>query len=330
MNQRFSRWLRLTPLLLLTLLVFAGCEKGCAKKVAEDEVFRFIPADHNVLLGMNWQKVKASPLAEKIMKDIPPSMKPVLEEINGVVIAMKIEEVNQEGRKFIGVTKGKSNPEKVVAGISKIAEEKGTKLTMEDYQGYKVYSSPLDGNFVLGVVGNQILFGSKEKVQNAIDVSNHKADAILKSQGMMKQLQTVDQNKMIWAVALIPEKPEAEADKGAAARGLSSIKAIDFMLDFDKVFLADLGVLAKSKEDAQQMTAMANSYRALFGSSLGKQNPAVGKLLESLKIENAEDRVKLSIQVDQETLEMISKKIQEKEKSMVGSKVSPESIPSNP
>jgi hypothetical protein len=296
--------------------------------VKEDEVLRFIPSDHNVLVGVNWQKVKASPLAEKIMKDVPDNMKPLLEEIHGVTIGMKINEMNEEGRKFIGVTAGKTQPAKVIDEIKRLAEEKGTKLNLEEYEGNKIYSSALDGDFVLAVVGNQILFGSKEKVQNGMDIFNHKGDSVLKNEKLMNLSKGVDQTKMLWALALLPEKTDSDTETMPTPQGLSAVRAIDFTLDFDKVFFADLGVLTKTKEDAQQMTAMATSYKTLFGSSVGKQNPAIGKLLESLKIKNTEARVEISLQIDQETLEMISKKVQEK--SMVGSKLAPGTTSTHP
>jgi hypothetical protein len=155
--------------------------------------------------------------------------------------------------------------------------------------------------------------GDKENVKKAIDLSKNKGDSVEKDSGLMDLMKSVDTGKMLWAVALIPPgvmpvTPDAEASPAAV---FSHIKAIDLALDMAKDLTLDLGIIATTPADAQQMQTMANSYKTLFGTSLAQKNPDLGKAFDQININLNGARVALSLKLDQATVEQLSKEAAE-------------------
>jgi hypothetical protein len=136
---------------------------------------------------------------------------------------------------------------------------------------------------------------------------------------MMDLINGVDRNKMIWAVSSIPpgmipaQTEGSPTGQGNPMAALSSLKAIDLALDYTDNLLINLGVITGKKEDAQQLTTMANSYKTLFGTSLATKDPTLGKVLVGLTIDAKDERVNLSLKLDKATVEELEKRAAEKQ-----------------
>ncbi|HKY64493.1 MAG TPA: hypothetical protein VJR29_13885 [bacterium] len=306
--RRFSRF---TLAILMLTVALAGCGKGCRKEAGEaakKETFTLIPADSNVLIGVDWKKLQASPLGPKMTEGVPADVQPYLKDIDGLVLAMKIQGMERDAKDFLGIVNGKLDPAALQAQLTQHAEKTGTTVQEQTYEGVKIQSTAKEPDFGTAFVEGTAMFGKIETLKKAIDPSKKKGDSIEKNAAIMDLVKGVDKGKMLWAVAAIPEGSIPAGGAGNPMASLSSVKAVDLALDYAKELTVDLGIFAASKEDAQQMMTMANSYKTLFGASLASKSPELGKILSSLSIDAKESKVVLALKLDQATVEELANK----------------------
>lgn len=322
---RISRW---TFAILFTTLALAGCGKGCGKgggEAAKKQSFELIPADSNVLIGIDWKKVQASPLGPKMTEGVPANVQPYLKDIDGVVLAMKIQGMERDAKEFIGVVSGKLDPNALQAQLAEHAQKSGTTVQEQVYEGVKIHSTAKEPDFGTAFVGGTAIFGKIETLKKSIDLSNKKGESIEKNAPMMDLVKGVDKGKMVWAVASIPEGSIPAGGAGNPMASLSSVKAVDLAVDYSKELTVDLGIFAATKEDAQQMMTMANSYKTLFGASLASKSPELGKILSALAIDAKETKVVLTLKLDQATVDDLANKAKQS-----GAGLAPDAGPSMP
>lgn len=315
MSSRTLRFSRLTLAFLMTTLALASCGKGCGKggigggnEAAKKEAFELIPSDSNVLLGVDWKKVQTSPLGPKMQEGVPADVQPYLKDIDGVLLGMKIDGAERDAKEFVGIISGKLDEATLLKQLTLQAEKNGTTVQEQVYEGVKIHSSAKEPTFGTAFVDGLGLFGKVDTLKKSIDLSKKKGDSIEKNAPMMDLIKGVDKSKMIWAVASIPAGTIPAGGAGNPMASLSSVKAIDLALDYAKELTLDLGIFAATKEDAQQMMTMANSYKTLFGASLASKSPELGKILSSLSIDAKESKVVLTLKLDQATVEELANK----------------------
>ncbi len=306
---------RYVALALVAGLGLAGCGKGCGKQGAgKAESLSLIPADSNVVVGMNWKKVQESPMGAKLMAGVPAEAQPFLKDVDGLVIGLKVQGMERDAKEFVGIVCGKLDSAAMIKQMGDQAQKTGTTLQTQDYEGVKIYSTAKDAGFGVALLDGQAVFGKIETVKKALDLAKKKGDAIEKNKAVMDLINGVDKGKMLWAVATIPEGV-IPAGAGGGGMGnpmgaLNSVKALDLALDYNQNLVLDLGVLTGTKEDAQQMMTMANSYKTLFGASVASKSPELGKILGALSIDAKENKVILALKLDQATVEDLAKKAQ--------------------
>lgn len=312
---------RFVGLVLVTTLVLAGCGKGCAKKEVKlpgAETLALIPADNNFVIGIDWKKLSESPLGENMEKQIPSEATPFLKEISGVIMGFNIKGVQNKQKDFVAIVSGKLDSAKILAQITEQVEEEGGTVSDETYDGIKIYLSSKDPQMGMAFVGDQGVIGNKGAIKKVIDLTKKKGNSIEKNQALMDLIKTVDHNKMLWAVGLIPEGMIPSSQPGGPASPTSSfsgLKALDFSVDYKGDLSLDLGIIAQEEGQAQQMVTMANSYKALFGTSFAQKDPNVGKIFNSITIDQDGNRVAISLKLDKDTVEEISKKAQQKKEA---------------
>lgn len=302
----------LTGLLIgVFILGIGGCGKGCAKKpgaLPESSVLQLIPSGQNVLMGLDIKRLQESPFGQKIQEKIPPEAAPFIKEIEGVTLGIKVSNVAQEPKEMVGIVTGQIDPVKMLAEFQSSAQKEGQQISDEEYDGVKIYSSSKDPEMGVAFVTDKAVFGDKASIKKVVDLSKHKGDSVEKDKNLLDLVSAVDTKKMIWAVGIIPEGaiPPAGEQEGSPMGAFSKIKALDLAMDISKDMTIDLGVIAGTPEDAQQMQTMANSYKALFGASLAQKNPNLGKVLNDMSIGVSGPRMALSLKLDEATLEQLS------------------------
>jgi len=317
-----SKQFRYVAVALVAGLSLAGCGKGCGKHAGgggQLESLSLIPVDSNIIVGMNWKKIQASPMGGKMMEGVPAEVQPFLKDVDGVTLGMKVEGVERDAKDFVGIVNGKLDSAALIKQMGDQAQKTGTTLSDEDYEGVKIYSTAKEPGFAVAMLGQQAIFGKKDTVKRSLDLAKKKGDSVEKNKTVMDLIGGVDKGKMLWAVAQIPEgaiPAGAGGGMGNPMSALSSVKAIDLGIDYNENLNIDLGVIAGTKEDAQQMMTMANSYKTLFGASLASKSPELGKILGALSIDAKENKVILALKLDQATVEDLAKKAKAQQAAM--------------
>jgi len=296
---------------VMTATLLAGCGKGCGKKSVEKadiESFALIPADSNVVMGLNWEKLAGSPLGDKIKKDAPPDFAPFMDQVEGMILGLNVTGMGGEPKDFVAVIQGKFDQEALVAQMSEQAKKEGTTLESEEYSGINIYTSPKDARMGVAFLGSGVIVGKKEGVKKSIDLSNNKGESIKSKKSIMDMIGEIDTGKMLWAVGIVPEGA-LPGGSGAGAGPLgafAAVKAIDLAVDYTKELTVDLGIIAGAEEEAKEMLTMANSYKTLFGTSLAQQNPNLGKLFGNLTLEVSGKRLAIHLKLDEATVQELS------------------------
>ncbi|MDX1386401.1 MAG: hypothetical protein R3257_02345 [bacterium] len=301
---------------LMAMMALTGCGKGCAKKgpklsTEQKEVLKLIPSGKNILIGLNWEKMQDSPLGEKFKEKIPAEVSTFLKDIQGMTLGFTVRGMGQQPDDVVGVITGNLNADKLLSELKAQAEKEGQEVVSEDYQGIQVYTATKDPTMGIAFVAEKLVVGKKTAVKKVIDLSKGQGDSVEKDTHLIELLGAVDTRKMLWAVAIVPEGAIPAGGAGGPGNpmgALAGIKAIDLAMDMSKDLTVDLGVIAGTPEDAKQMETMANSYKTLFGTSLAQKDPNMGKVLNNLTIGVEGNRVALGLQVDQATVEELSKK----------------------
>lgn len=301
-------------------LGLAGCGKGCGKAgVGKQEGLTLIPSDSNVVVGVNWKKVQESPMGAKLLEGVPPEAQPFLKDVDNLVLGVKATPMGGSPKDFVGVVSGKLDTAAMVKQMGDQAQKSGATMTDEDYEGVKIYSTSKDPDIAVAMLDSQAVFGSKDSVKRALDLAKKKGDSVEKNKEVMDLINGLDKGKMVWAVATIPPGSIPAGGGGGMGNPLSSlesVKALDLALDYNQNLTLDLGVITGSKEDAQQMMTMANSYKTLFGGSVASKSPELGKILGGLSIDAKENKVVLALKLDQATVEDLANKAKQKQGAM--------------
>lgn len=296
---------------LMLVVGLSACGKACGKKLGmapETSALKLIPSGQNLLLGLDWKKLEASPVGQKIQPKLPAEAAPLLKDIQSFTLGMKIPGMGQEPKELVGIISGQLDEAKMVAAFNETAQKEGQQITTEEYDGIKIYSSSKEPSMGIAFVARNGVMGDKVNIKKVIDLSKGKGDSVEKDTALMDLLKGVDTSRMLWAVAIVPEGtmpsgPEAQAGPMGA---FSQIKAVDVALDIAKGLILDVGLIAGTPEAAQQMQTMANSYKTLFGSSLAAKNPSLGKAFNNLTIGVNGPRVSLNLKLDETTVQDLS------------------------
>src|SRR5688572_9251209 len=93
-----SSKVRFLVLALVAGIGLAGCGKGCGRMggAGKQESLSLIPADSNIVLGMNWKKIQESPLGAKMMEGVPPEAQPFLKDVDNLVLGLTVLGVGGE------------------------------------------------------------------------------------------------------------------------------------------------------------------------------------------------------------------------------------------
>jgi hypothetical protein len=279
--------------------------------VASKSALELIPVDRNVVVGLDWKKIQASPMGPKLKEGMPPDVASLSQDIDNILIGLNVQGPAQKDPNFVAVISGKLDSNKIMAEVTKQAQKDGVTLATEDYEGVTLHVTPKNPEAAFAFVEDKALVGSKDALKKAIDLSKKKGQSLEGNQAVMNLIKGVDKGKMIWAVGSIPPgmiPASGAADPGNPMASLANLKAIDLSLDYADNLVLDLGVFTGSAEDAKQLQTMANSYKTLFGGSLAQKDPSFGKVLTGLTIDAKEDKIILTLKLDKATVEELSKK----------------------
>ncbi len=298
--------------LLCSTVLIAGCGKGCADKgggsgKVDAGVLSLIPAQNNFLLNLDWKKLQASPLGEKLKGKVPPEAEVFMKDVDNVTLGVQAQGVGQEPE-TLAVISGKIDSATVLAQLSEQAKKAGVEVSSEDYEGSKLHQLPKDPSMALSFVDNRIVVGKKEAVKASIDLSKKKGDSIEKNQALMDLVNGMDKSKMLWAVAVVPPGViPADAGEGPMA-ALAGVQALDLAIDYGNDLTLDLGIMSKTEDETKKIETMINTYKALIGASVAQKDPSVGKVLNGLTVTVNGKRLLLGLKVDKATLDEISQK----------------------
>jgi hypothetical protein len=311
-------WVGFLSLAVLIPLSFAACGKGCKQKALDKEemgVLELLPSESNLVLGLDFKKFETTPLGAKMKSGLPAEVLPFLEGVEGMTMGMNLQGMGKEPEKFVAIISGKIDPVKFIAKMKEDAAKNNLTVTEENYEGVTILSVPNDPSVGIAFVSGKALLGKNESVKGAIDLSKNKGDSILKNRDMMDRIHALGTHKTLWAVGIIPEGAATSGAPGGPGNpmgALSGVKAVDLGVDITKELNLDLGVNARSPEDAQQMMTMANSYKTLFGTSLAQKDPMVGKVFEGIQIKVEGDRLTVNLKLDETVMAEITKRAEEK------------------
>jgi hypothetical protein len=201
-------------------------------------------------------------------------------------------------------------------GIAKDVQE-------ETYNGvtiYKGFEHEASGNGPEGAFldGSNIVLGTPSAVKAVIDVSQKKAESLLKSAEMAKPLKAVNMSAMVWgAFAVPPELVKKAVEANPMLKVLDGITGLTMSFDYaNKNLVAEIQSLGGTKEQNSQLASMLNGLKAM-GSAAASKLPFQGELLNTIEISSGDDHVKIYASVPGELLDKVRDMAKEKFGSMM-------------
>jgi hypothetical protein len=191
-------------------------------------------------------------------------------------------------------------------------------LQEETYNGITIYKWPEheqgkkepEGAFL---DDSNIVLGTSAAVRAVIDVSQKKAESLLKSKEMAKPLQVVNTSALAWgALAVPPEALKKAVEVNPMLKVLEGIADVTMSFDYaNRNLIVEIQSLGGTKEQNSQLASMLNGLKAM-GSAAASKLPFHGDLLNTIEITSGDDHVKIYASVPGELLDKIRDMAKEK------------------
>lgn len=297
-------------------VALSSCSKG--SKESSINAYKIIPGDLNIFIGVDWGKLLKTPLGPEIEKSIPEDIKPLISGFKNLIMAGNVDALDKSTPDMIIIASGDYNKEDLLKSLSK-----DKPLKTSDYEGETLYTKEDDKEFYVSLQKGYVLLGSQTQIKKALDLQKNKGTSLSQNQAISKTIQGINSN-LAWVVMTkIPEEAMGSRNSdapGGPEEALKKITTLDFAGDYkDNKLSLSLGVSFLTAEDAKKTLEMINAFKSIMAMGAGGQDPEAAKVLNSLSVENKDQRITLALTLEKPMVDKladeIKKKAEEKKKN---------------
>lgn len=299
------------PLIAFFMFVaLSSCSKG--SKEASTNVYKIIPGDLNIFIGVDWSKLLKTPLGPEIEKNIPEDIKPLISGFKNLIMAGNVDALDKSTPDMIIIASGDYNKEDLLKSLSK-----DKPLKTSDYEGETLYTKEDDKEFYVSLQKGYVLLGSQTQIKKSLDLQKNKGASLSQNQAISKTIQGIDSN-LAWAVMTkIPQEAMGSRNSSGPAgpeEALKKITSLDFAGNYkDDELSLSLGVIFLTAEDAKKTLEMINAFKSIMAMGAGGQDPEAAKVLNSLSVENKDQRITLALTLEKPMVDKLADEIKKKE-----------------
>ena len=281
------------------------------------EALSYLPADSQVVFGMNVQRFVKSPVftkfQEKHGQEIGSDLQNFIastgvdpvNDLSYIVAAGKANEGRKGNGAVIAVAKGTFN----VGGIIGYIKSKTTPVE-SFYNGIQVLMIPeadaskLEKGIAI-LKTSEIALGDLDTLKAVIDASAHPQTLGLEANTTLMQLITsLDPGQMFWfagdAASILAKAPTSTPLGGS----ISSIQSVVGTLNLDDAVVGKITAIAKDPDSAQKISAVVQGFVAL-GQLASDQRPELTQLLSGLAVSLDKNQVSISVNFAYDLLEKL-------------------------
>ncbi|MCX6553690.1 MAG: hypothetical protein NTZ12_01545 [Candidatus Aminicenantes bacterium] len=335
-------------LVLATLLVMPACKKKTPGRLSNEGALAMVPDGASMVLSFDFLKFSDLALFDKMLKDDwkkeggPGKVfanYPEFVQKTGIdlkkdvysVTAGIYGELGGEAPRVVGFVNLKYDKEKVLG----LLRQNNVIVAEENYRGLGLYTlkgeeSVKDGLRTLSQEGSQkearlvflnaynIIIGTEAQVKLAVDLAQGSGASIFKNGAMMKYVDKLKKDTMLWLViGNIPDKYKNAPAGGMMPVDLSKAEAFIGYLDYKgKIFSGEFQLLSNNPEGNKQVVDMLNGLKALGAMGSAKE-PELGQLLNGIQLSASADAIKLAFSLPEELMNKLSDKAKDKAKNMM-------------
>ncbi|HYK92367.1 MAG TPA: hypothetical protein VE398_26635 [Acidobacteriota bacterium] len=310
----------------ITMLVVAGIVAGLAfysnvivRASVPDlpEVIRYLPADYQVVFGMNVDRFVKSPVFMKFQEQHGQEFATNLQEIitkTGVDPTRDLHYLVAAGRSLEGhkgtgvvVAIGSFDESKITAFIKSKAPTPPFEFTYTDGTHVLMIpesdsSKPSKG--VAFIKPSEIALGDQDSLKALLDTRASNGAGIASNPVLGPLINSLHPDEMFWfagdAGSILSKAPTNTPFGGS----ISAIQSVVGTLNLDQAVVGKITANAKDLESAQKLTDVARGFVAL-GQLAGDQNPDLTELLKGINISVDKTQVSLVLNFPFELLDKL-------------------------
>jgi hypothetical protein len=234
------------------------------------------------------------------------------------VVAGVYGEMGGENPQGMGIVNLKYDKEKLLG----LLRQNNVIVAEDNYRGLGLYTlkgeeSKKDVRLAFLNASN-IVIGTEAQVKLVIDLAQGSGQSVLKNAAMMKYVDKVKKDSMLWlAIGNIPDKIKNAPAGGMMPVDLSKAEAFIGYVDYKgKTFSGEFQLISHNEQGNKQIVDMLNGLKALGAMGSAKE-PELGQVLNGIQLSSAADNIKLTISLSEELMNKLSDKAKDKAKSMM-------------
>ncbi|MCX6558407.1 MAG: hypothetical protein NTW95_13420 [Candidatus Aminicenantes bacterium] len=345
-------------LVLVMLLVMPACKKKTPGRLSNEGALAMVPDGASMLLNFDFLKFSDLALFDKMLKDdwkkdggpgkvfadYPDFVQKTGIDLKKDVYAVTAGIYGELGGaepQMVALVNLKYDKEKVLG----LLRQNNVIVAEEKYRGLGLYTlkgeeSNKDGLRTLSAEGSKkearlvfltpyaIAIGTEAQVKLAVDLAQGSGASILKNAAMMKYVDKLQKDSMLWlAIGNIPDKLKNAPAGGMMPVDLSKAEAFIGYVDYkSKTFSGKFQLLSNNEAGNKQVVDMLNGLKALGAMGSAKE-PELGQLLNAIQLSASADAITLSFSLPEELMNKLSDKAKDKAKGMMPPAAPAEGVP---
>jgi hypothetical protein len=273
---------------------------------AQDPLWAYTRPDAKVMIGVNWQQAKASPVGRMISQKMQgPKSKTTSQ-------GMEILEMVDRVMITLGPTPEGGNPNDVPALIAIEGRVDRTKLramltdgtVMERYRGIDLLVPPKGkGDMVLGILNDRyLLLGERASIDAALDSAGGVQDAEL-----LTRATNLSSRNDIWLAASGPLSKSGATGPTAGMPQMDDIEGGELGISLQTGLDMQVNLQMKDVEKAQGMAMMLKMVGGMAAAQMqqqgGKASPVLTQIAHQMNVMTRGNRVEMTLNLPMSVLE---------------------------
>jgi hypothetical protein len=315
------------PLIFLVCAALASCNPQASVRAGDATgaaMLQLLPASVRGVFVVNVHRALGTDAAAKVLKDEKAKEKydafvkmaglDPMKDIYFLVVGITGTPTGLEHHEGAAIINLKYNKDQLLAKLKEVAKD----VQEETYNGVTIYKGAEPGKHGSSPVGaflddSNVVVGNDKVVRAVIDVSQKKAESVLKNSEMAKILKSVNKSAIVWAAfAIPPDLVKMAVEKNPMAKALEGITALTMSFDYvNRDLVTQIESLGGTKEQNEQLANMLNGLKAM-GATAASEQPVWRDLLNTLEISSGADHVKIFASIPGELLDKAQELAKEK------------------
>lgn len=302
---------QVTPLRLLgALALVATLSLPCAPALAGNgkAALRLMPEDTALVLTGNLDRIKKSPLAQKIFKAAMQrgDAGKTLDELRakaGLDIERDIRTVSmgmpgdfEKSERFWMIAEGRFDKARITA----VASKEATSFKRMKHRG--VGYAQVDGDTEIAFLGRYLVVTTKGVMPAIIDAHRRKARTAAHNAGLMALIKQGDTSKDMWAAFVIPTELRQQIAKETQGHSIDAVMA---SVDIRTGVAVKLHMDTSSSTAASAIATMVRAGRDQIAKQPEMAAVGLGSAIKSMSIDASDARLAMSLDISAADLEKL-------------------------